>query len=329
MKKIAFLSESNFKGKITRAHPNMRVDLSWYCALNADHYPITDYPLVSGYDYVVVILPKGDCTVNIEGSPITLHRKKELLSYILKTDIADVLKRNNGKLAYMQEGPSGYWNDYELVDQLNHINFLSDCDLLLGHNKYDLSWYKGLFNDKRVEVLPSLLIEDSIKNINNPKEDKVIIGGNMSSWYGGMQSYLLALDFDHDIWVPSMHCRRQGEEQLDRLHHFSYMPWIGWMNELSKFKYAIHLMKTVAAGTFSLNCAYFSIPCIGNENVDTQRVCHPQLSVDVNDLNKARKLVNRLKTDVDFYKECADDARLGYRNFTEEKFLSKVENIFV
>jgi hypothetical protein len=64
-------------------------------------------------------------------------------------------------------------------------------------------------------------------------------------------------------------------------------------------------MPTVAAGTFSLNCAYFGIPCIGNEMVDTQRLCHPHLSVDVNDLEMARKLAIRIRDDVDFYNECS------------------------
>ena len=73
------------------------------------------------------------------------------------------------------------------------------------------------------------------------------------------------------------------------------------MNVLSTFKYAVHLMPTVAAGTFSLNCAYFGIPCIGNIKVDTQRFCHPDLSVAVDDVSKARTLAHRLQNDSDFY----------------------------
>ena len=69
------------------------------------------------------------------------------------------------------------------------------------------------------------------------------------------------------------------------------------MSALSTFKYAVHLMPTIAAGTFSLNCAYFGIPCIGNKKVDTQRLCHPELSVDVEDVEKARTLAKMLKED--------------------------------
>jgi hypothetical protein len=87
------------------------------------------------------------------------------------------------------------------------------------------------------------------------------------------------------------------------------------MHQLSTFKYAIHLMPTVAAGTFSLNCAYFGIPCIGNQRVDTQRLCHPALSVDVNDLESARKLAIRLRDDHDFYDECSKTALENYKKY--------------
>jgi tripeptide aminopeptidase len=62
------------------------------------------------------------------------------------------------------------------------------------------------------------------------------------------------------------------------------------MKSLSSFKLGIHMMPTVAAGTFSLNCAYFGIPAIGNIKVDTQRICHPDLSVDVEDMESALKI---------------------------------------
>jgi hypothetical protein len=72
-------------------------------------------------------------------------------------------------------------------------------------------------------------------------------------------------------------------------------------------------MPTIAAGTFSLNCAYFGIPCIGNYKVDTQRICHPDLSVDVEDVNKATELALLLKNDTDFYNQCSLNAKKLYR----------------
>ena len=74
-------------------------------------------------------------------------------------------------------------------------------------------------------------------------------------------------------------------------------------------------MPTVAAGTFSLNCAYLGIPCIGNEEVDTQRLCHPDLSVKVSDIKGARDLALRLRDDQDFYDKCSKEAKANYRKY--------------
>jgi hypothetical protein len=84
-------------------------------------------------------------------------------------------------------------------------------------------------------------------------------------------------------------------------------------------------MPTVAAGTFSLNCAYFGIPCIGNEKVDTQRLCHPMLSVDVDDVERAMQLSLKLKYDKDFYDECSRIAKFNYTfNYNVESWKEKM-----
>ena len=52
-------------------------------------------------------------------------------------------------------------------------------------------------------------------------------------------------------------------------------------------------MRTHAAGTFALNCAYLGIPCIGYSGLDTQRLCHPDLSIKMADIKAmAESLVN-------------------------------------
>ena len=87
-------------------------------------------------------------------------------------------------------------------------------------------------------------------------------------------------------------------------------------------------MPTIAAGTFSLNCAYFGIPCIGNEKVDTQRLCHPELSIDVDDVDSAVKLAKRLKTDIEFYNHCSNNCNYNYKYlYTTEKFIKNINNI--
>jgi hypothetical protein len=86
------------------------------------------------------------------------------------------------------------------------------------------------------------------------------------------------------------------------------------------------MMPTVAAGTFALNCAYFGIPCIGNQDVDTQLLCHPSLSVAVNDLEAARELAIRLKEDETFYKECSEMAKANYEAcFSKEVWTERIK----
>lgn len=87
-------------------------------------------------------------------------------------------------------------------------------------------------------------------------------------------------------------------------------------------------MPTIAAGTFSLNCAYFGIPCIGNNKVDTQKICFPELSVDAEDVYTARELVLRLKNDISFYNECSNKAKELYKqNYNIDIWKTKMFNI--
>jgi hypothetical protein len=189
------------------------------------------------------------------------------------------------------------------------------CDSIFCHNEYDKDYYLGLFPGKRVETIPTLMVEDLIKDITPTKENKVLIGGNFARWYGGFESYSIAYTFDAPIYAQDSHAKRNQEAMMDNINHMPRMDWLSWMKQVATFKYAVHLMPTVAAGTFSLNCAYFGIPCIGNEKVDTQMTCHPDLSVDVADLNSARKLAVRLMSDPKFYEKCSIEAKENYERF--------------
>jgi hypothetical protein len=327
MKKIAFVSENNFTGSYPRTFQNSRTDVSWPIALNANHHSFQDYKNIKNYDYVICILPKGECTVNSEGSKINLIQSKKLLSNIFSSNTLNVLKNNNKHICYMQEGPSWYFEDYELNDQINYINFISDCDIIFVHNEYDIKFYKGLFN-KPIYVLPSLMIEDTVCNIPVINRTGCMIGGNCSRWYNGFNGYLLSLNFDCKLYMPSMHAKRIGENNLPNLQHIEYTNWTDWIFKLNERKYAIHLMPTAAAGTFSLNCAYLGIPCIGNKNLDTQNKCHPLLSVDVEDMETSKMLILKLKNDNHFYNECSVICKSMYEeHFKEEVFLKKMEKI--
>ena len=322
--RIAFLTEMGFEGTIPNNHPNARTEFAWMNALNATHYPLAKYQLVSGYDVVFIIFPKGKLFLSAEGSKI--GDGVNPASVYLQQPLVETLKQKNQKVYYIQEGPHWWWNDYEVVDQIRFYNFLSQSDGIFAHNLSDSLYYKGLFPNKKVEIIHSLMIEDLIKDIQPQTENKVLIGGNFARWYGGFESYIIASQFQLPIWGQESHAKRENEGALDNLNHFPRMMWIDWMKEVSKFKYGVHLMPTVAAGTFSLNCAYFGIPVIGNEKVDTQRLLHPQLSVEVNDLESAMIMAEMLK-DPTFYKKKSEEARDNYQTlYTKEVWVKEMMN---
>ena len=324
--KIAFITEMGFEGKIPPNHPNMRTEFAWMYALNADHFHRGNILNIKNYDHVFIIIPKGKLSLSAEG--IKIGSQMNPVSGLLRSNIIKDLKEHNKKVHYMQEGPSWWFNDYDIIDQFNFYNSLADCDSIFAHNEHDSKFYKGLFPTKEVNVMPTLLIEDSLKYIIPKPEEKVIIGGNFARWYGGFQSYMVADEFGVEKWTQDSHAKRENEGDIMDLNHLPRVLWLDWMKTLSTFKYAVHLMPTIAAGTFSLNCAYFGIPCIGNEKVDTQRICHPDLAVDVDDVEKARKLAKRLKEDKDFYSMCSEMSKMMYQEiYTLDKYKEKINKI--
>ena len=319
-----------FLGKIPRTHPNARTEFAWMISIQADHIPLSEYKQVKGYDYVVCILPKGAPMVDCQGVKIEKPYNRPRLLEVVPPDFASTLKDNNGRLCYMQEGPTWFPDNYDMFDQIVHFNFIRECDLVFCHNEYDKKYYSGFVNSECcVHVMPTLLIEDLTKHIKPDPQDKVMIGGNFSRWYGGFQSYLIAAGLGLPMYVPSSHSKREGEDQMNNLTHLPYAQWNEWMKTLSTFKFAVHLMPTIAAGTFSLNCAYFGIPCIGNKFVDTQNICFRNLSVDVNDLQQCMETVDQLN-DPEIAEYIGNKAKDRYhKNFSEDVYLKKMEKIFV
>ena len=104
-------------------------------------------------------------------------------------------------------------------------------------------------------------------------------------------------------------------------HQLPYMEWSDWIRELNKVKYGVHLMRTHAAGTFALNCAYLGIPCIGYKGLDTQEICHPNLSIDLGDIPGAIEKITKLKEDKAFYNFCSVAAKDNYKkHYHEDQF---------
>ena len=322
--RIAFLTEMGFEGKVPYNHPNMRTEFAWMHALNADHFCIHNLTNVKEYDHVFVIFPKGRVYLDACGSQLIDDQNP--VSDLLIKEPVERLKLTNKKVYVVQEGPHWWWNDYSMYDQVRFFNMMVACDGIFAHNEYDTKYYKGMFPSVPVHVMPTLMIDSVVEGIQPIREEKVIIGGNFARWYGGMESFTVAQRIQVPIWGQTSHAMREGEDQL--VNHLPRVMWTDWMKQLGSFKYAVHLMPTIAAGTFSLNCAYLGIPCIGNEKVDTQRLCHPDLSVDVEDLEKAAMLAERLRDDKEFYEECSKTAKENYKKYyNQELFKLKINTI--
>ena len=293
---IAFFTEMGFEGKVPRNHPNMRTEFAWMCALDADHYNYKSIPNKE-YDLGIVIIPKKNPNFDL-----------------------NILKKYCIKLAVMQEGPHWYFQDYSLDKQIWYYNTLTSADIIFTHNKIDKKYYEGLTNHKDVRVLQSLMIEDSIGEIKEVEREGIIIGGNFVNWYGGFDSYIVASEHFDKVVAPSMGRKQSGEEQL--LTHLPYLNWKEWIHKLNEFKIGIHLMRTHAAGTFALNCAYLGIPCIGYKGLDTQEICHPDLTIKVGNLTKAKKLLGRLKNNSYFYNKMSSQARENYKKYYHENIFN-------
>ena len=304
--KIAFFTEMGFTGKIPRTHNNMRTEFAWMVALDATHYPLNVVPS-ERYDLGIVITPKN--------SPE-------------KVDLTQI-RNFCDKVGVMQEGPFWYFQDYSLTNQIHYYNNLVSADIIFVHNQQDKTYYQGLTNHSDVRVLQSLMIEDPIQNI-TPHENRngIMIGGNMKSWYGGFDSFMLASSVTDEIYSPQMGRRQEGESELG-ITQLPYLEWNQWISELSKKRVGIHMMRTHAAGTFALNCSYLGIPCIGYNGLDTQEILHPNLSVDDGDLVGAKSLLKKLWNDLDFYEENRILTQELYKkNYSEKEWKNRFYNDF-
>lgn len=310
--KICFFSENDFSGMVPRNHSNMRTEFAWICSLNAFHHQIHKVHEIrsNAFDIGIIIIPKN-------------------LDHLLNYSLINNLKSVCNKILFMQEGPNWHWQDYPTNTQEWFLNIIKNCDAVLTHNCSDLNYYSGLTN-KKCFVMPSLIIEDNVKEIKKPERNNIIIGGNFCSWYGGHDSYIASQVLDCDKFSTSMGRMRNGEHGFNDLKHLPFSLWLEWMNHLNRFRYGIHLMRTHAAGTFALNCAYLGIPCVGYYGLDSQELCHPDLTIEVGNMVAAKDKLLKLQNDSDFYENCSLISKSNYqKHFAEQVYLLKMNDIFV
>ncbi len=314
--KIAWQSEGGYTGKVPRqATANAGVLWAWMSNLEVDHYPILNFETAptDGYEYLILQVPKTP----------------EVRTALFEKNIVKQARRIAKKILFFQEGPVWVYQDMPLEQQFWHYNTLVDVDLIFCENTTDISYYKGFVPGKPVTNLPDLIVDDTIKGVRDiEKQDKAIIGGNFCRWYGGFDSYIVAQEFGVPLHAPSMGRKIEGEEQIPDLTHLPFLNWREWMFKLAEFRYAIHLMQTYAAGSFMMNCGYLGIPCIGYNHTDTQRNIFPDLSIDQDDLETARKLARKLVDDKDFYNECSQKAIVNFEKHSSETSFNKWKDNF-
>jgi len=294
--KIAFFSETGNNQRYPRDFANARTEVSWAIALEAPMCVLDVLPK-EHFDLGIVIIPKNNPNVSL-----------------------DFIRKCCDKVAIMQEGPHWYFQDYQIDKQFHYYNTLMDADWVYCHNESDVKYYKGL-GCKDVRIMRSLMIPEGLVS-RSEWSDGTIIGGNMVSWYGGFDSYMVAREIGNPIWAPSMGRKQPQEDAIQDISYMAYMNWREWITALSQFNIGIHLMRTHAAGTFAMNCSFHSIPCIGYRGLDSQEILHPNTTVEVGDLESAKEIALKLKNDEEFYKGCSEETQYRFNEFyTEEKWL--------
>lgn len=315
--KIAWFTEMNFDGKIQRTHKNMRTEYAWWVAQDAIHHNILKLQELpdNHYDIGVIIIPKD-------------------VERFMSIDVVTQLNRVCKKYAFMQEGPSWYFQSLPLSQSLWFFNIMAKADFVLAHNDRDKEYYEGLL-EKNCYINPTLMIEDPIDFYRTKQElahiddrEGTVIGGNLVRWYGGFNSLMVANESEEIVYAPQMGRMEKEELYIDGIEHLPYMEWDEWIVRLSQFKYAVHMNPNSIGGTFYLNCAYLGIPCIGNINANTQRLCFPDLSVEPDDMKGAKQLMEKLRKDEDFYLYCSNKAEELYlKHFHESVYKDTWNNI--
>ena len=297
--KVIFFSESNIKGKVPRDFENARTEFGWSIMLDAEWCPLNDIPKVLDYDLGIVIIPKNNPQVDL-----------------------DFFKEFCKNVAVMQEGPHWYYQDYPVDKQIHYINCLREADWVYCHNESDKKYYYGL-GCKDVRVMRSMMVPEGLDSqITTSQKNGILLGGNFVSWYGGMDSYLVASEVNEQKYGVSMGRKQEQEEMIEDIKYLPYMSWREWINHIGQYKVGVHLMRTHAAGTFSMNMSWHGTPVIGYSGLDTQELLHPKTTVEVGDLVKARQIMKKLYEDEFFYQECSEQTKgLFNKHYSEEAWL--------
>ena len=317
-------SEMGFEGYFPVNYPNLRVLETQLLYLEAYHLPIQKI-ITEGKTY------KGSLLYNIGKGDFEKPYISDL--YHNYHNIVGLLQEKFEGVYIYQDGEIGWWNQVDTRLQAWWYNQLRAASGILVPNSTDVSFYKGLFPDKEIKVIRSVMTDEGLdKSKFKPKENRTLITGPLTREYNGFSQLLLAHNLDMPVDIPPMGESRMPKdswEMADNLgvNYLQYMTWTEWMYNLSRYKIGYMMSSATASGSFALNCAYLGIPCIGDKRADTQSILFPDLAVDVFDNEKALELTFKLKNDLDFYIEVSNKAKRLYKQeFTKEKMLKLLQD---
>lgn len=313
--KVAIFSEANYGSKEAFKQPKQNIDLTWHICLDADPYCFyteTKLEQLNNHDIIIINYPK---------------EREEVIEKVFASTLGMKQRWPNKKIGLIQHGGYDYFMNWSAKLQAQFITLIRSLDFFIATNENDVNFYKGLFPEGNIIYFKTPIdieLIDSLKN--EEKEDRVYVGGNMTPWYAGTASLLMADRLGIPISMPGMGKRQKDENVIkailnNELTINDYQPWHEWVQCLSKHKYAIHMMPVAGCGSFHVTCAVLGIPCIGRKHVSTQEKCFPKLCVDET-FSNIQEVLNEIQNN---YEELSKYARKK----AEEEFSFKAIRKFM
>jgi hypothetical protein len=312
-----FCTELGFEGKIPPTFTNLRTLETWIKILDATHLNI--YQTLKSnlkYDGICwVVIPKG------------YHNKPD--HPLVNHDIIGILKAKFNEVYCIQEGETTWWSSKSVQTQVWIYNQFAQSDRIYTQNPYDQKYLKGLFPNKQIFIIRSMMDPEILLTLNNlpTQTERAIIAGPLTNEYLGFNSNLLFQMCDIPVDIPPMGESRMPKDSINMAepigaNYLPYRMWKEWMEHLPQYRYGMFMVSAIGAATFPLNCGYFGIPCIGDNRADTQKLLFPDLSVDYLDYENALKKLKKLKTDSIFYKDVSQKSKEMYHeHFSKDTFI--------
>jgi hypothetical protein len=247
-------SEMGFEGYFPVNYPNLRVLETQLLYLEAYHLPIQKI-ITEGKTY------KGSLLYNIGKGDFEKPYISDL--YHNYHNIVSLLQEKFEGVYIYQDGEIGWWNQVDTRLQAWWYNQLRAASGILVPNSTDVSFYKGLFPDKEIKVIRSVMTDEGLdKSKFKPKENRTLITGPLTREYNGFSQLLLAHNLDMPVDIPPMGESRMPKdswEMADNLgvSYLEYMTWAEWMYNLSRYKVGYMMSSATALGFICFKLCLF------------------------------------------------------------------------